>query len=104
MVASGQTCDARRLEQLLSDELSVHDESLVSRHVEECPACRTQLEELAADKTLWQETSRRLQGAEWKGDGTLWLATSDLEEGHDHESDSWILSLDFLEPSDNPSM
>ena len=104
MVATNPQCNTQRLQKLFRDELSAQDESRIAEHVESCAHCRTQLEEFAAEKTWWQEASKRLRGGEWRtDDGTLEFTTQDLDAGLTTHSDTWISSLDFLEPSDNPA-
>ncbi len=88
-------CDLSRLQGLLSDSLPDAAAEEVSAHVADCPACRQELEALAAGKDWWDEAGRRLsQGAaehthDWSDDESLHFATD--------------FAVDFLEPSEDPT-
>ena len=109
MVASRSECDFERLAKLLSDELPELEEARATDHISHCSTCRIRLQELAAGDDWWQETSAHLQGSRWQDDGTLWLTSQDFA-GQDfagrasEPTDPSAVSLDFLEPSDNPAM
>ena len=85
-------CDDTRLHQLLQDGLSDAEQADVARHVERCSSCRQQLETLAADPDWWVETRDFLSSLTDEEGAAL--------SGHDNEP----VSLDFLDPSDNPAM
>jgi len=82
------TCNPDELRRLLNDELSDPDQFQVTRHLESCARCQEQLEELAADDSVWQSTRDALSGR------------TPGETG----DDSGPISLSFLSPSDNPAM
>jgi len=55
MIASPFRCDRAKLQQLLADQLTETVAAGVTQHVEDCEACRRDLELLAAEASWWQE-------------------------------------------------
>jgi serine/threonine protein kinase len=55
-----RTCDATRLSQFLGDDLSSHEELLLTGHLDQCTSCRDRLDELAADQASWTEVKAML--------------------------------------------
>ncbi|MDB5387861.1 MAG: prkC 10 [Planctomycetaceae bacterium] len=93
MFASKLRCDAARLQRLIDDGLSDSEQAELARHLDVCPRCRQQLEGLAADETWWHQTREFLSGL--TEEVTSKLAGPDAVD---------TVSLDFLDPSDNPAM
>lgn len=58
---SSTHCQPHLLQQSLSDQLTEQQEEQLVLHLEECPACRTMLEQLAADHGSWQEVGTVLR-------------------------------------------
>ena len=54
------TCDARRIEQFLSDQLSDDEQSDFEDHLDACDTCRLELERRAAEPDIWQEIRESL--------------------------------------------
>ncbi|MEL6107868.1 MAG: protein kinase, partial [Planctomycetota bacterium] len=87
-----QTCfDRATLAEYLSEHLSESEESLIRQHLDDCSHCQQQVEEVAADETLWE--SLRVHAA---------LSTEDTA---DDETDQRRQTLiEFLAPTDDPRM
>jgi serine/threonine-protein kinase len=115
MVARVSLCDRRQLELALSDLLLPSQSDELSQHLQSCPHCRTELEQLAGGGQWWSEaktflsSSDELVAVEDSGAGILPArmakhaadpASGDcpLAEREDH------ISLHFLAPSDTPGM
>lgn len=86
------SCNDSRLQLLLDECLSEGEQLEVARHVEVCAMCRQRLESLAAEPDWWVDTRDCLSGLTDEAAAAL--------SGPDAEP----LSLDFLDPSDNPAM
>gem|GEM_PF-2344657 len=54
-------CSRERLEQCLQDALSIAEQALLERHLSDCSTCRSQLEQLAANRQCWSKTSELLR-------------------------------------------
>jgi len=54
------TCDARRIEQFLSDQLGDDEQSDFEGHLDACDTCRLELERRAAEPEVWQEIRESL--------------------------------------------
>jgi hypothetical protein len=107
-------CNPDRLKQLLDEQLSDGENVAVAEHLEDCDACRSALETLAAGHEWWDEASSLLNAdldtvEKWRSDTSSSRGNS--------EGDGFIVSplstvessvgnvpLDFLEPSDSPAM
>lgn len=86
------TCTPSRLPLLLDDGLSDAEQASLAQHVEECRECREKLESLAADPTWWHQTRDLLSGL--TAEENFALSGAETEP----------VSLDFLDPSENPAM
>ena len=107
-------CNPDRLKQLLDEQLSDGEQLAVAEHLEDCDACRSALETLAAGHEWWDEASSllntKLDTAEkWNAE-----TSSSLDDSQEVdfivsplstvESSVGNVPLDFLEPSDSPMM
>ena len=98
MIASGGPCYSDRLIKLLESQLNPADERAVTAHLDQCEACREELNQLAGTVDLWQETR------------TVLSDTTELSNSPDHNfslsdqssasTSNWIAGL--LEPSGEP--
>lgn len=93
MFTSTARCDALRLQRLIDEGLNDSEQASLARHLDVCTRCRHQLEDLAADKTLWNQTREFLSPL--NSDAASHLDGLDAPDP---------VSLDFLDPSDNPAM
>ena len=84
MKSNSQTCPIERLEDLLSGTLSAVDEAQMLEHLEHCPSCRRQLDNLAAAEESWRHASNYLR-----------------DDEHDLSS---ISQLDFEQPAIPPQI
>jgi Protein kinase domain len=118
MVARIQLCDRRQLELALADLLLPAQSDELSQHLQGCPHCRTELEQLAGGGQWWSEAQTFLSSSEelvavddshvagtlrvppgdhdTSGNGTRGVPTT----SDDNDSPP----LDFLFPSDRPGM
>ena len=114
MVVRVSSCNPDRLKQLLDEQLSDVEQVAVAEHLEDCDACRSALESLAAGHQWWNEASSLLRSE--KETVGKWNAETSSSVG-DSDNDDFIVSplstvessignvpLDFLEPSDSPAM
>jgi serine/threonine-protein kinase len=106
MVMQTNGCNRARLKLLLASQLSEAEQTAATQHLESCRSCQTELEQLAGDERWWNDASDFLRphAADLERDeeprstpnaGPL-LSTDELGPVE--------LTLDFLEPSDNPAM
>jgi len=106
MVMQTSDCNRARLKLLLASQLSEAEQTAAARHLETCRNCQRELEQLAGDERWWNDASNFLRphAADLERDqeprstpnaGPL-LSTDELGPVE--------LTLDFLEPSDNPAM
>lgn len=105
MVAGTHQCDPERLKRLLSNELSVAEQSAATGHLEECATCCQALETLAADDDWWADASSFLGGME--DSDTLASRPTRIDASQPLSSvDSAVgdIPLDFLDPPDTPAM
>ena len=61
MPSSPTQCNADNLLRSLSDQLTEQQEELLARHLSECEACRTKLEQLAGDHGSWNHVGNVLR-------------------------------------------
>ena len=57
-------CNEDRIERFLRDELSQHDVTDFESHLENCPLCRTSLDDSAAEASWWKDASNHLSDDE----------------------------------------
>ncbi len=104
-MASGfYSCDKDRLRLSLDDRLSEVEQTELENHLETCPACRQELEQMAAASKLWGD-AQLLRGepipirgrSPVKGGGADWVdgLEDDAEDGA--PDGGW---LEFLDPAD----
>jgi serine/threonine protein kinase len=93
-MAFGDTCDPRRLDQLLHDRLPEDSQRDLEAHLLDCPACRRRLDELAGGPAWWAEVRHHLGGD--GADVLAWTAAPSVTPG------GAGTELDFLQPSDKP--
>ena len=83
-----RACDPRRLDAFLNSHLPDDSQREMETHLLVCPACRDHLDEMAGGARWWTEVRRHLGG--------------DGDSEFSSHSRSREMSLDFLQPSDNP--
>ena len=117
MVARVSLCDRRQLELALSDLLLPSQSDELSVHLQSCPHCRTELEQLAGGGQWWSEAKTFLSSSEElvavedsEVVGTLRVPSGEhATSGNGTRSVPTTLdddppSLHFLDPSDTPGM
>ena len=114
MVVRVSPCNPHRLQELLDEQLSDRDQAAVVKHLEDCDACRSALESLAAGQEWWDEASSLLGSAQDTAGRWNAETSSSVSEPSDDEfivsplstveSSVGNVPLDFLEPSDSPMM
>ncbi|MGZ0167290.1 MAG: protein kinase domain-containing protein [Planctomycetales bacterium] len=107
-------CNPDRLKQLLDEQLSDAEQVAVAEHLEDCDACRSALETLAAGHEWWDEASSLLNAdldtaEKWSVDTSSSVGDSEdadfiVSPLSTVESSVGNVPLDFLEPSDSPMM
>ena len=107
-------CNPDRLKQLLDEQLSDGEQVAVAEHLEDCDACRSALETLAAGHEWWDEASSLLNAD--MDTAEKWHAETSSSVGDSEDADFIVsplstvessvgnVPLDFLEPSDSPAM
>jgi serine/threonine protein kinase len=89
-----ERCDAHRLGQYLHDELAADGQRALEAHLEVCPACQRQLDELAGGAVWWHDVRHCLGAVE-----DSW----EVPTQHPFApAESWQSDLTFLEPSTSP--
>ena len=83
-----RACDPRRLDAFLNSHLPDDSQREMETHLLVCPACCDHLDEMAGGARWWTEVRRHLGG--------------DGDSEFSSHSRSREMSLDFLQPSDNP--
>jgi WD40 repeat protein len=104
--AHTQCPDSRRLEGLLRESLPQGEQSALTEHVGDCPACQGALDRLAAGPTA--EALREAEHARPPADSAYWSAVQELERevtqpGSGPRPRRPEMQLDFLAPSDDPA-
>lgn len=114
MVVRVSDCNPDRLKLLLDEQLGDAEQAVVAEHLEDCDACRSALEALAAGHEWWDEASSLL-GAELDT-ANRWSAETCSSDREAQDADCIVsplstvessignVPLDFLEPSDSPAM
>ena len=100
-----RACDPTKIEQLLSDRLSLPEQAALESHLEECAACRETLESLTADVSWWREARDHLSAPSSAADSSAtapWLAYSDEAEERGSLIQHGLKS--YLAPTDDPRM
>ncbi len=94
-----QTCNPNRLEAFLQSELSQTEEQQLTQHLDECADCREELECLAAERSVWQETTDLLGGAVQRSN-----KANDYFPSRTVRSPQIEQVLNQLAPTDDPEM
>ena len=92
MVSRFPLCESRRLELAVANRLSEADSELLSRHVQGCPHCQAELEQLAGSDDWWHDAR------------TFLSSTDNVVAVGDEDSPAEEPALDFLEPADDPAL
>jgi serine/threonine protein kinase len=95
MTLRRETCDARRLQRFLRNELPEDSQRDIEVHLHVCPACRDQLDRLAGGERWWTEVRRYLGG-----DGAAQPPPPRAESPARRPAN---VDLSFLLPSDHPA-
>jgi serine/threonine-protein kinase len=93
MVARFSLCERRQLELAVANRLNEREADRLSEHLQTCPHCRAEIEQLAGSHEWWQEARTYLSSTENA------MAAKDEEPS---PSDEWV--LDCLEEDDDPVM
>ncbi|MEX0711198.1 MAG: protein kinase, partial [Pirellulales bacterium] len=106
MINDQATCRPQQLAPFVAGELPPADEAALVEHLDQCPACRQRLEQLAAEPGDWRELPELLRpdGLEPHPPGeagTLGFNARCLVSGEGAAADA---SLGFLAPSEEPNM
>ncbi|MEX2558419.1 MAG: protein kinase [Pirellulales bacterium] len=106
MINEQATCRPQQLAPFVAGELPPADEAALVEHLDQCPACRQRLEQLAAEPGDWRELPELLRPEGWepgspRETGTLGFSRSIEASG---ESAPAAASLSFLAPSEEPNM
>lgn len=110
MIARKSDCDIQRLYAVLAspleETLDAERQAAVTRHLDQCPYCRQQLERLAADQPWWDDARQTLGDLQSERTTSF---TTDISHSsnapHNCQQPSadephWVLSL--LQPSTDP--
>jgi eukaryotic-like serine/threonine-protein kinase len=92
MVSRFPLCESRRLELAVANRLSADESDQLSRHVQSCSHCQSELEQLAGTDAWWHDAR------------TFLSSTDDLVAALDDDSAADEPALDFLEPADDPAL
>lgn len=98
------------LQQMLDDRLSEPRAGDVANHIADCDRCRQQLESLAADSKWWSRTCESVKtiltdpAAYVSNDGEMQALSGSSVLGLNDDSFASDIAVDFLEPSDDPTM
>lgn len=103
-------CDRPLLARFLADQLSEEEQQRLEQHLDQCPACCDELENLAADGGLWRDVRQNLSSQlQLVGPAsTNIVAVGDTPQNPtprgDNEDSLTKLVLGFLSPTDDPRM
>ncbi len=112
MVARVSLCDRRQLELALSDLLLPSQSDELSQHLQSCPHCRTELEQLAGGGQWWSEAKTFLSSSEElvAVEDSIVQGPRSKVQSQDSDDlglgtlDVGLTSLHFLDPSETPGM
>lgn len=103
------SCNAHSVTRFLNEQLEENEEQQLLSHLDECDACREQIELAAADDQWWQETSDFLTADEIDKE----IQATKVGDSHSTEENSEEKSIhrgsiggviDQLSPTDDPHM
>ena len=77
---SASQCDTTRLIDYLKDRLSIDDEVVLVRHLDQCSSCRRELSAAAASKEVWTNAADFL-----KNDTKDLELLGVMDSGHDQD-------------------
>src|SRR5579871_3909447 len=98
------TCpDAASLRNLLDGRLSDEQQAYWNRHLESCPNCQQRLESLAAGKDTWTYAAQSLNAGAEPPELGLERIMSESKRKYGEAEATAEMTLDFLEPSSDPS-
>ncbi len=60
MIARPNPCDRHQLQRMLEDQLGIDEQFALTQHLDRCPHCQHDLEEMTAAPTWWEETKETL--------------------------------------------
>lgn len=69
MIGHRMTCDPRRIEQFLEQQLNDEERTAFEAHLDDCGDCRRRLEAAAAGDDIWSEIRDSLRGQQLPADG-----------------------------------
>ncbi len=101
MASRSNECDRDRLRLSLEDRLSDAQQADLADHLEACPGCRRQLEQIAATSKDWSD-ARLLRGEPFPGDSCTGIVPegASMLDAEDRIDDLDVAWLDFLDPPD----
>ncbi len=101
---SQTTCDARRIELFLSQQLSEPEQTALELHLDDCETCRRRLEAAAAGDDVWSEARDYLRRQQTAADGPSSEASAfDSAAGGDAAFNQEAV-LKLLAPTDDDRM
>jgi len=86
-------CERKQLELAVTSCLDDRQSQQLSEHLQACPHCRAELEQLAGSPEWWQDARTYLSSTEN-------VLAADVDDPAEVEE----LALDFLEPADDPAL
>jgi serine/threonine-protein kinase len=93
MVARFSLCERRQLELAVANRLNEREADRLSEHLQTCPHCQAEIEQLAGSHEWWQEARTYLSSTE---------NAVAVKEEEPSPADEWV--LDCLEADDDPAM
>ena len=105
MVTRMPLCDRRQLQLALADRLLPDQADGLSDHLQGCPHCREELEQLAGGGQWWSEAKEYLSSTdELVAVNDMAARGCDILPAKPGDDDAAVPPLDFLAPSDQPGM
>jgi eukaryotic-like serine/threonine-protein kinase len=101
MVTRISQCDPQQLQLGLDDLLEDSQAENLCRHLQSCPHCRAELEQLAGGKKCWDAIKANLSPRDAAADKSAPNGFGSLPKTEESEAE---LPLDFLTPSNQPDM
>src|SRR5687768_897470 len=97
-------CDRQRLCRYLEQRLTAQEEFAVEAHLEECPECRQQIRDSAADDDSWARAGRYLKADVWD-EAEGWTPDSLDSSTRDRRASAAVVIRqirEWLDPTDDP--
>ena len=101
------TCDPQQIERFLCDQLSETEQATFEHHLDACDACRLELEQQAAEPTLWREACESLASPDISDSDSVSPDTTSQAGASlsgDIEAAGVDVVLGALAPTDDPRM